>query len=125
MRKEIKKVYGKNTVYINNEKIEISENAAKILRTNFSSSWIYDEIDDCTYFTLADYTKNKTAREVIEVADRCSIIEFNKELNGHNIKWFACILDENAIFVYAKADNGKEFSYEKEKAKAGYKMIVG
>lgn len=122
--KDFSKVYGsedKYFVYINNEKKDISNTAKTVLTTNFGGYGI-DSVDDSTYFTLADYTNNRTGREIVEVAGRCEIKNFTKSLNGVQISGFACVLDDLPIYVYAEGGN-RVFSYEKEKAKEAYKML--
>lgn len=92
----IKKIYLTKegpAVYINNEKVVISKQAAKVL--NFD----YDSFDGSISSRTLSFISNATAsknsftepkdEDIIKTAELCHIEEIDKEINGFNFKgWF-------------------------------------
>lgn len=92
----IKKVYStteSSFIYVNNEKVIISEQAAAIL--NFDNDPFDGSISTKVLSYLINATESKNAftepkdLDIVATAEKCRIKSFDKEINGFNFKgWF-------------------------------------
>ena len=92
----INKIYSTkegSAIYVNNEKVIISKQAAKVL--NFD----YDPFDGSINTKVLSYLINETKSknvftepkdlDIVETAEKCHIETFEKEINGFSFKgWF-------------------------------------
>ena len=92
----IKKVYStteSSFIYVNNEKVIISEQAAAIL--NFDNDPFDGSISTKVLSYLINATESKNVftepkdLDIVATAEKCRIKSFDKEINGFNFKgWF-------------------------------------
>jgi hypothetical protein len=115
-----RKLYG-NSVYINNEKVILSNQAIKVL--DYSSDVFDGSFSSRIISALECIADSKEDIDIIKAAENSEIIEIDKNVKGFNFKGFAVISNKKCFGLYLDRDDSPICSTQGEKANILYLQL--
>lgn len=117
-----KKIYG-NTIYVNDEKVTLTENSVKVL--NFDASVFDGTFSPSVISALKSVSESDDDLSIVKIADLTKIIDINSEMQGVKFTGSAFIHNDKCFFIKVRrSDKNIDFEFCGEKAEKVYEQLI-